>query len=152
MKKGILVTLLIAGISFGSIAQDAKPNHKQRPPHERMGGRNGGGFTAEERAEVYAKRMQKNLNLTEDQYKKVLSINLEQAKKHEEMRAAHKAEMQASREKMKVQHEEVNKKYESVLTPEQMKKFKEEQDKNKSELQDRRKGGNRGKSERGKRN
>ena len=142
MKKGILVTLLIAGISFGSIAQNAKPNHKERPQHERMGGRNGGGFTAEERAEVYAKRMQKNLNLTDDQYKKVLAINLDQAKKHEEMRAAHKAEMQASREKMMGQRQELSKKYESVLTPEQLKKFKEEQEKRQSEMQERRKGGN----------
>jgi periplasmic protein CpxP/Spy len=142
MKKGILVTLLITGISFGSIAQDAKPNQKQRPKHERMGGRNGGGFTAEERAEVYAKRMQKNLNLTDEQYKKVLAINLEQAKKHEEMRAAHKAEMQANREKMMGQRQELNKKYESVLTPEQLKKFKEEQEKRQSEMQERRKDGN----------
>lgn len=147
MKKTILVTLLIAGFSFGTIAQNAK--HKQRPPQERNGERNGGRFTAEERAEVYAKRLQKNLNLSDEQYKKVLAINLEQAKKHEEMIAAKKAEMQASREKMKSQSEEVSKKYASVLTPEQLKKFNEEKEKRQSDMQDRRKGGNRRNGERG---
>ncbi|MER0441409.1 hypothetical protein [Emticicia sp. W12TSBA100-4] len=139
MKKGILVTLLIAGIGFSTIAQDAKPAHKERPQHEKRGQRQGGRFTAEERAEVYAKRMQKNLNLSDEQYKKVLAINIEQAKKQEELRAAHKAEMQATREKMKANHQDLNKKYESVLTPEQLKKFKEEQEKRKAEMQEGRK-------------
>ena len=141
MKKTILVTLLIAGFSFGTIAQDAKTNRKQRPPQERNGERNGGRFTAEERAEIYAKRMQKNLNLTDEQYKKVLAINLEQAKKHEEMLAAKKAEMQASRERMKAQREEMGKKYAAILTPEQLKKFNEEKEKRQSDMQDRRNGG-----------
>lgn len=140
MKKGILVTLLIAGIGFGTFAQEAKPARKERPQFEKRGPRQGGGFTAEERAEVYAKRMQKNLNLTDEQYKKVLAINIEQAKKQEELRAAHKAEMKATREKMKAQHQDLSKKYESVLTPEQLKKFKEEQEKRKAEMQEGRKG------------
>lgn len=139
MKKGFLVTLLIAGIGFGTYAQDAKPAHRERPQHEKRGQRQGGKFTAEERAEVYAKRMQKNLNLSDEQYKKVLAINLEQAKKQEELRAAHKAEMKATHEKMKAQHEDLSKKYESVLTPEQLKKFKEEQEKRKTEMQEGRK-------------
>lgn len=139
MKKGFLVTLLIAGIGFTTIAQDAKPAHKERPQHEKRGHRQGGRFTAEERAEIYAKRMQKNLNLSDEQYKKVLAINIEQAKKQEELLAAHKAEMQATREKMKAQHQDLSKKYESVLTPEQLKKFKEEQEKRKAKMQEGRK-------------
>lgn len=139
MKKGILVTLLIAGIGFGTFAQDAKPARKDRPQHEKRGQRQGGGFTAEERAEVYAKRMQKSLNLSDEQFKKVLAINIEQAKNQEELRAAHKAEMQATHEKMKAQRQDLNKKYESVLTPEQLKKFKEEQEKRKAEMQEGRK-------------
>jgi periplasmic protein CpxP/Spy len=139
MKKGILVTLLIAGIGFGTYAQDAKPARKERPQNEKRGQKEGRGFTAEERAEVYAKRMQKNLNLTDEQYKKVLAINIEQANKQEESRATHKAEMKATREKMKTQHEDLSKKYESVLTPEQLKKFKEEQEKRKAEMQEGRK-------------
>lgn len=130
MKKGILVTLLIAGISFGTYAQDAKP---ARPQQEKGG--QGGGFTAEERAEVNTKRMQKNLNLTDEQYKKVLVINIEQAKKQEELRSTRKAEMQANPKEMKAQHQDLIKKYESVLTPEQLIKFKEEQEKRKAEMQ-----------------
>ncbi len=137
MKKGILLTLLIAGIGFSTIAQDAKPARAQ---HEKRGQRQGGGFTAEERAEVYAKRMQKNLNLTDEQYKKVVAINIEQAKKQEELRAAHQAEMQATRQKMKANYQDLSKKYESVLTPEQLQKFKEEHEKRKAEIQEGRKG------------
>ena len=138
MKKGILVSLLIAGIGFGTFAQDAKPARKDRPQYERL--RQGGGFTAEERAEVYAKRMQKNLNLTDEQFKKVLAINIEQVKKQEELRAAHKAEMLAAFENMKAQRLDLRKKYESILTSEQLKKFKEEQEKRKSEMQKGRRG------------
>jgi len=138
MKKGILVSLLIAGIGFGTFAQDAKPARKDRPQYERL--RQGGGFTSEERAEVYAKRMQKNLNLTDEQFKKVLAINIEQVKKQEELRAAHKAEMLAAFENMKAQRLDLRKKYESILTSEQLKKFKEEQEKRKSEMQKGRRG------------
>ncbi|MFY7908340.1 MAG: hypothetical protein ACOVO2_02250 [Emticicia sp.] len=139
MKNVIFVTLLMANLGFGTFAQDAKSAHRERPLHEKRAENKGPRFTAEERAEVYAKRMQKNLNLTDEQYKKVLAINLEQAKKQEELRAAHKAEMKATREKMKSQHEDLSKKYESVLTPEQLKKFKEEQEKRKAEMQEGRK-------------
>ncbi|MDZ7813175.1 MAG: hypothetical protein U5L74_08665 [Ideonella sp.] len=140
MKKRILVTLLIATIGFGTYAQDTKPAGKERPQREKIGQKQGGGFTAEERAEVYAKRMQKNLNLSDEQYKKVLVINIEQAKKQEELRAAHKAEMQATREKMKTQQQDLSKKYESVLTPEQLKKFKDEREKRQAEMKEIRKG------------
>jgi len=140
MKKGILVTLLIAGIGFGTYAQDTKPARKERPQYKNLGPRHGGGFTAEERAEVYAKRMQKNLNLSDEQYKKVLAINIEQVKKQVELRAAHKAEMLATLEKKKTQRQDLSKKYESILTSEQLKKFKEEQEKRKSEMQKGRKG------------
>jgi len=135
MKKRILVTLLIAGISFGTYAQDAKPARKERPQYKNLGPKQAGGFTAEERAEVYAKRMQKNLNLTEDQFKKVLAINIEQVKKQEELRAAHKAKMLAEFERMKAQRLDLRKKYESILSPEQLKKFKEDREKHKFEMQ-----------------
>jgi Spy/CpxP family protein refolding chaperone len=128
MKKVILFTLLIVGVNFVGLAQEAK---SVRTLHEKRGQRQGGGFTAEERAKVFAKRMQKSLGLTDEQYKKVLAINIEQAKKQGELRAAHKAEMQA-------QHQDLSKKYESVLTPEQLKKFKEEQKKRKAEMQEQR--------------
>jgi hypothetical protein len=134
MKKGILVTLLFAGIVFGTYAQNTKPAHKEKPLYENRGPRQGGGFTAEERAEVYAKRMQKNLNLTDEQYKKVLAINIEQAKKQEELRAAHKAEMLATQEKMKANRLDLFNKYESILTSEQLKNFKEVQEKHKTEM------------------
>ena len=143
MKKGILVTLLIAVIRFGTYAQDVKPARKERPQYENLGPRQRGGFTAEERAEVYAKRMQKNLNLTEEQFKKVLAINIEQAKKQEELRAAHKAEMLTTHEKMKAQRQDLSKKYESVLTSEQIKKFKEEQEIRQAEMKKGRKEGRR---------
>jgi periplasmic protein CpxP/Spy len=138
MKKGILISLLFAGLSFGAFAQDTKTANKQRPPHERK--TQGDRFTAEERAEIYAKRMQKSLGLTDEQYKKVLAINIEQAKQKESFREARKVEMQANREKMKAEHEAISKKYESVLTPDQMKKLKEQQDQRRDDFRERRGG------------
>jgi len=87
--------------------------------------------------------MQKNLNLSDEQYKKVLAINIEQAKKQEELRAAHKAEMLTTHEKMKAQRQDLSKKYESVLTSEQIKKFKEEQEIRQAEMKKGRKEGRR---------
>jgi Spy/CpxP family protein refolding chaperone len=138
MKKGILISLLLAGLSYGAFAQDTKSNNKQRPPHERKA--QADRFTAEERAEIYAKRMQKSLGLTDEQYKKVLTINIEQTKQREAFREAQKAQMQANREKMKAEHEAISKKYEAVLTPDQMKKLKEQQDQRKADFKERRGG------------
>lgn len=141
MKNQILVSLLVAGLSYGAFAQNTPPPppNKQRPPQERKA--QGERFTAEERAEIFTKRMQKSLSLTDEQYKKVLAINIEQEKKRQDFREDRKTEMQANREKMKAEHDAVTKKLETVLTPDQMKKLKEQQDQRRGEMKDRRGGG-----------
>jgi hypothetical protein len=48
--------------------------------------------------------------------------------------------MLATHEKMKAQRQDLSKKYESILTSEQLKKFKEEQGKRKSDMQKGRRG------------
>lgn len=134
MKKGILVSFLMAGLSFGVFAQNAQPTQKQRPPHERKA--QGNKFTPEERAEVHTKRMQASVGLSNEQYKKVLAINLEQEKQRDALRANKKAEMQANHEKMRGEHDAMRKKYESVLTPEQMTKLRAEEDKRRGEMRE----------------
>ncbi|WP_064196962.1 MULTISPECIES: hypothetical protein [Emticicia] len=128
MKTKFFLSLLAVVLSLSTYAQQPRP-HLQ-----------GGGMylTADERAEIRSKRMQKSLNLNEEQYKKVLEINLEQEKKNEELRKSHQAEMNARREKMKAEHEALIKKFESVLTPEQMKTLKENQEKRREDWQERR--------------
>ena len=132
MKKGILVSFLMLGISVGVFAQNGQSTQKQRPPLERKAQKNK--FTPEERAEVHTKRMQASVGLSKEQYQKVLSINLEQEKKRDALRATKKVERQSSHEKMRGEHEAMRIKYESVLTPEQMNKLRAEEDKRRGEM------------------
>ena len=70
---------------------------------------------AEERARVMTERMAYRLNLSEEQKKEILDINLENAKKREAEMQKHQAEMDARKAEMKTQDEQIKK----VLTEEQ---------------------------------
>jgi protein CpxP len=141
MKKVILVSLVIGGLSFGTFAQDAQPSNKQRPPHERKA--QGGRYTPEERAMIHTKRMQESLTLSKNQYDKVFAINLEQEKKRDEFHASEQAKTQATHEKMQAEHKEMTKKYASVLTPEQLTKLQANEEKRRGEMKNRPKRGGR---------
>ncbi len=71
-------------------------------------------MTVEERAQKRTDQMTKNLELTEDQAKKVYEINLEHAKKMEELRKQKKA-----------QNDKTKAELDKVLTDEQKKKAEE---------------------------
>lgn len=131
MKKSLLVCLFIGGLFFGAFAQQGQD------PHPRKSGKM---QNPEERAEMKSKHMQESLNLTTDQYKKVLAINLKQEKTREEFRKEQKEKMKANREQMKANHDALIKSYEGVLTPEQMTKLREEQKKRRGEARERMKG------------
>lgn len=140
MKKSILVTFIIGALSLGAFAQNAN----QKTPRERYA--QGNRFTAEERAEMRTKRMEGNLGLSKEQYQKVLAINLEQEKKIDDFQAKRKAEMEANREKFKTERDAQIKKYEAVLTPEQMTKMRDEQKNRRGEMQGKQKRGGRGRN------
>ncbi|MEM7162847.1 MAG: Spy/CpxP family protein refolding chaperone [Bacteroidota bacterium] len=128
MKKIIGISLLALGLCFNATAQD-KAMEKQT------------------RAQVQAERMAKELNLTPAQVEKKAAIDAETQEKYQEinklrqevmdMRAglpqdatAEQREevtnmMKELREKQMMVRNEANQKFESILTDEQKKKYKE---------------------------
>jgi Spy/CpxP family protein refolding chaperone len=102
--KGLLV-IGIAVMSFGSIAQE-KGEKKMTP---------------EQRAEKITQKMQKQLELTEAQTKKISSANLEMINS----KRAIQSEMQALRAKVKALKENQRIQYKNILTAEQMQKLED---------------------------
>lgn len=112
MKKIILTLGLIGFIGLSAMAQQ---RGGERP-------------TPEQRAAKMTERMAEKLSLTEAQKKEILAINLENAKKMDQDRAermkeaeARKAEMDARREELKKQDEQIK----VILTEEQLGKWEE---------------------------
>jgi Spy/CpxP family protein refolding chaperone len=127
MKKILLVCALVGGLISGAFAQN--PTRGERSER-----------TPEQRAEMRTKRMQESLALSNEQYQKLLAINLDQEKKRDTFRKEHEEKMAANREQLKANHEALLKSYESVLTPEQMTKFKEDTKKRRAEMRDKLRG------------
>ncbi len=124
MKKWIIASGLMVMITMGTFAQQKRGGERPNP---------------EERAKAMTEKMAKELELTEDQQKQVLAINLEYAQKREAEMAKRKVEMEARRAKMeeaKAEAKEQNTKINAVLTEEQKSKWTEI----KQENQDKRKG------------
>lgn len=109
MKKNALMIVLLTLVSFGGFAQDKKA---ARPV------RGGERPTPEKMAEKRTDHMKEQLGLNDDQYKRMYEINLSQARKHQALAAER-------REKMKAERAELQKRYATVLTPEQLKKLEE---------------------------
>lgn len=93
--------------------------------------------TAEARAENQTKSLTESLSLTEEQQKQVYTLNLDRAKKMDEMRNAQDADRSKMRESMEAFNTELQK----VLTPEQKEKYK-------TVLEERRKNGGMGRGPR----
>jgi periplasmic protein CpxP/Spy len=102
MKKGLIAIML----AFASITVFA-----QRPDAN---------ATPEERAKTQTASLTESLKLTEDQQKQVYSLNLDRAKKMQEMRASQNGDRTQMRESM----EKFNTDLAKVLTPEQQEKYK----------------------------
>lgn len=109
MRKWIIASGLVL-ISLSTMAQQRRGGERPSP---------------EERATRMTERMAESLELSEDQKKQVLEINLENAKRQEaeraEMSEARKKEMEARREEMKKQEAKLM----EVLTDEQKVKWEE---------------------------
>ena len=102
MKKGLIAMML----AFASITAFA-----QRPDSNR---------TPEQRAEAQTKTMHESLQLSEDQQKQIYALNLDRAKKMEELRDSQNQDRSKRRESMEAFNAELAK----VLTPEQQEKYK----------------------------
>lgn len=100
--KGLLI-IGLAVLSFNSFAQD-----KKKP-------------TPEERAKKMSEKMKTELDLTDDQTKKIEAVNVETIKK----KRALEEEIKALRAKVKAVKENQKTKYKEILTPEQFEKLQE---------------------------
>lgn len=108
MKKNALMILLAGLVSLGAFAQDKKENPRrggERPTPEKM-------------AEWRTKKVKETVGLSDDQYKKLYAINLDEAKKNQ-------AKMEERRKAMQAERATYKAKLETVLTPEQLKKLDE---------------------------
>ncbi len=105
----ITASLLVSLVSAGySQSRDEKQNK-----------------TPEERAQYATNAMEKNLNLTADQKSKVYEINLERAKKMDELKSTAKA---GRKERLKAQKklmEDNDAQMKGVLAPEQQKPYED---------------------------
>jgi Spy/CpxP family protein refolding chaperone len=101
MKKG-LIAMMMALVSFTAFAQRPDAN-----------------ATPEERAKSQTASLTESLKLTEDQQKQVYTLNLERAKKMQEMRNSQNQD----RSQMRTSIENFNKELAKVLTPEQQEKY-----------------------------
>jgi periplasmic protein CpxP/Spy len=101
MRKG-LIAIIMAFVSISAFAQRPDAN-----------------ATPEERAKTQTASLTESLKLTEDQQKQVYTLNLDRAKKMQEMRASQNQDRSQMRESMEVFNKELAK----VLTPEQQEKY-----------------------------
>lgn len=114
MKKiAIIAIALIAGSTV--MAQQGSttttPRLERQPEIQKR--------SAEDRAKMRTERMTQNLNLTEEQQKRVYNIVLEQAKTHD----AQREQRQERREALREQRDETDARIREVLTDEQQERF-----------------------------
>ena len=117
MKK--VLNLLVAGVMLvaGSFVSKAQPGGGGFP-----GGQ--GQFDPAQMATMRADMMKQTVNLTDDQYKKVVALYKEETEAM--MKAFQSGQQQPmDREAMQKQREEQNKKLKAILTDEQWKKWEE---------------------------
>jgi len=113
MKKAIL-TIAIAVMGFtAAFAQDSTRRPRKQMPK----------LTAEQRAEKTTARLEKELNLTADQKKKIYAVELENAKKLETWRKADQGDRKGKMEERKADLDKQRGKIDGILTAEQKTKM-----------------------------
>ncbi|MGB4774406.1 MAG: hypothetical protein WBP45_04485 [Daejeonella sp.] len=107
MKKLMITTALLCGLLTVGYTQDLKEKHKKNP---------------EERAQLMTASLEKKLNLTSDQKSKIYEINLDRAKKMDDLNETYRKEKIEKRKKLMEGHD---KKLNKVLTSDQQKSYEE---------------------------
>lgn len=102
----IFITIIYSGISYSQGFDKA-------------------GKTPEDKATKMADRMKQNLSLSDEQYKQIFNLALENAKTHDSNKDKYKALDKESRKIMKMQNkEEFRKQLEGILNQDQITKMK----------------------------
>lgn len=135
MKKLLLLSTMVIGISVTSIAQEVTKESVSKNPKEPRGGKDikemkgqhQAKMTPEERAQKSVDHLNKAVGLTDDQKTKIHDLALTRATKVDGVREKYKGQ-QGSKETAKNEIIAIKKEYrqgvKAVLTPEQMQKLK----------------------------
>lgn len=113
----------------------------QRPGGGAGPGGQGGGMgrqQTEDDVKERVKRQTQDLNLNEEQEKKIMDFELEMYKKNQVERQKNQGDWEKMRTYMTEQRELRDKKYEEVLTAEQYKKYKVNQEERRQQMQQQR--------------
>ena len=139
MKRTLLITLLLAGITATGFAQERpRPDRQERKiRHQRIE------RSPEERARQYTDALDKRLNLTDQQEREVYRLRLKEAQKrqkaHEQFVKRHQKEMR----ELRADHEASEKKLGRILNAEQRARYEKLQANRKERLEPRKKRFNR---------
>ncbi len=119
MKMKLFIALALAAASATAMAQTTTPPQKtttQSSASQR--GKATSTTSAEERGAIYSKQLKKELNLTDDQYNKVLAVNTECIRRKDAAKSS------GDKEAAKSIKEYRNQQFQTILTPDQMTKLK----------------------------
>ncbi len=110
MKKLMITASLLCGLLSVGYSQDAREKQNKTP---------------KERAQRTTDAMEKKLNLTADQKSKVYEINLDRAKKMNDLRTADKADRTRRMDKQKKLMDDGDQKLNKILNADQQKSYQE---------------------------
>ncbi len=115
----LFIALAMAAASATAMAQTTTPQQKTTTQNTAsQTGKATSTVSAEERGAIYSKQLKKELNLTDDQYNKVLAVNTECIRRKDAAKSSGDKEAAKS---IKVYR---NEQFQTILTPDQMTKLK----------------------------
>ncbi|MCC5928615.1 MAG: hypothetical protein JJU28_05155 [Cyclobacteriaceae bacterium] len=136
MKKLQMIILLVSMFSVTMLQAQRGPAQRGQSTGERPGAGNDPSVIAERQAN----HMKAELNLSDEQYQKVLEINRAAAEKRIETREEVRQQRQAVRENMGDMHNERLEALKEVLTEEQLEKYRNMQNQERPQMQQRQRG------------
>jgi Spy/CpxP family protein refolding chaperone len=118
-----MLLCLLFGVQSNSIAQAKDSTHKK--VH----------FTAEERADKMTNKLDRRLNLTKDQDKKISDINTDITRRMEVIKTNTSLSKKDKMQQAKALNEERSQRFKPVLTPDQYKKWNDWEMKKKEKME-----------------
>ena len=115
----LFIALALAAASATAMAQTTTPQQKTTTQSSAsQTGKATSTASAEERGAIYSKQLKKELNLTDDQYNKVLAVNTECIRRKDAAKSSGDKEAAKSIKAYR------NQQFQTILTPDQMTKLK----------------------------
>lgn len=124
MKKLLFLSATLMLLTTVAFAQNKKGAHVHKH--------------AEERAHFINERMMVRLNLNKEQTDKIQALNLNRAKRIEDIKSQHGISKEDVRTQVKMLHDEYNNEVKSILTPEQYQQYMNIRDEQREKVMQRR--------------